>query len=138
MAEVLMNLNDYLDEAGRKRWRYGYVDCQMFAADWVLALTGKDPAADIRGTYSTAEEANALVASRNGCVALVHERLYPLGWKWIFSGPRDGDIGVIEVETAFDGKRRLIPAIHQDGLWLSKSLRGIRGGEFKPEGMWTP
>lgn len=133
-----MMLDDYLNDAGKKRWQYGHVDCQMFAADWVVARTGLDPAEDLRGTYSTAEEANAMVEANGGCVDLVHDRLVGVGWHWIFSGPRDGDIGVIHVRTWPDGVMRMIPAIHQGGLWLSKSLRGISGGQHVPQGIWTP
>lgn len=47
---------------------WGRMDCCLFAADAIQACTGHDPAADLRGTYATAEQA-AQVLHRAGGVA---------------------------------------------------------------------
>lgn len=60
-------------EAARERpfsWSGGH-DCCTFAADVVLALTGRDFAEPFRGRYSTRAEAVALVAARGGLEAVV-------------------------------------------------------------------
>lgn len=40
---------------------WGTNDCCLFAADAILAMTGVDHAADLRGTYSTEREANEII-----------------------------------------------------------------------------
>lgn len=49
-------------------FEWGSFDCCLFAADAVLAVTGHDPAADLRATYST-EAGAARVLRRHGGVA---------------------------------------------------------------------
>ena len=44
-------------------FEWGKNDCGLFAADAILAMTGVDLAAEIRGTYSTEAEANAALAN---------------------------------------------------------------------------
>lgn len=41
---------------------YGAADCALFAADCIAALTGRDPAAHLRGTYDAASVGNLLQA----------------------------------------------------------------------------
>ncbi len=48
-------LTAYLAETAHQGFRYGSNDCALFAAGAVRAMTGQDPAAAWRGTYSTLE-----------------------------------------------------------------------------------
>lgn len=50
-------------KAMRKAYRWGEQDCALFAADCVLAMTGKDFAKDYRGKYDSEESANEMLAS---------------------------------------------------------------------------
>ena len=59
-----VRLSDYLALVAPAAFRPGQHDCAMFAAGAVEAMTGKDPAADLRGTYrSLAAGQAALVAA---------------------------------------------------------------------------
>lgn len=49
---------------------WGVNDCCLFAADAVLALTGKDVAADVRGSYSDALGAARIIDARGGLSAI--------------------------------------------------------------------
>lgn len=49
---------------------WGVNDCCLFAADAVIALTGDDVAADVRGTYSDALGAGRLIEARGGLAAI--------------------------------------------------------------------
>lgn len=49
---------------------WGVHDCCLFAADALLACTGQDFAAALRGTYSTQAEAEALLAEFGGLAKL--------------------------------------------------------------------
>jgi hypothetical protein len=48
-------LTAYLAETAREGFRYGSNDCALFSAGAVRAMTGHDPAAAWRGTYTTLE-----------------------------------------------------------------------------------
>ena len=98
-------------------------DCTTFAASWVLDQVGIDPAADLRGTYSTAEQANAIVARAGGIVAMVGSRIEPLGW-YRTVDPQDGDIGVVKAISGVDFAEKEIPAIRFGPLWSVMSPRG--------------
>lgn len=54
-------LVEYLGTQSRARFRPGTVDCGLFAAGAVEAMTGFDPAAPWRGKYRTLEAGFALV-----------------------------------------------------------------------------
>lgn len=98
-------------------------DCTTFAASWVQELGGVDPAADLRGTYSTAEEANAIVARAGGIAGLIGSRIEPLGWHRD-DDPDDGSIGIVKAISGVDLAEKEIPAIRFGPLWAVMSPRG--------------
>ena len=63
-------------EARRARaFCWGEHDCALMAADWVREATGADFAADLRGTYQTAAEAQRIVHQRGGLLRLCDDAL---------------------------------------------------------------
>jgi hypothetical protein len=56
---------------------WGANDCCLFAADAVLALTGTDPAEQLRGTYSAALGAARVLEEHGGVAALATAALGP-------------------------------------------------------------
>lgn len=98
-------------------------DCTTYIASWVQAVSGVDPAADLRGTYWTAEDANAIVANAGGIVELVGGRIEPLGWRRAVE-PKDGDIGIVAAVSGVDGLLKEIPAIRFGPLWSVMAPRG--------------
>lgn len=95
-------LDDVIRAASERRFRYGYHDCCLFAADVVLALTGRDPAAELRG-YRGRRQAIQILAREGGLVPLVsrvldcapvHAAMAAKG-DVVFGSPiREGAIGV--------------------------------------------
>jgi hypothetical protein len=128
-----MTLLEYIEGPHRWAWgghlladRYHYCDCTLYAADWVLEVTGRDPGEDLRRSYSSAEEANAIVDDAGGMVEFVASRLEPLGFKRV-QEPQDGDVGIVEVLTGFDfdgATVKLIPGVRFGPLWSVMSARG--------------
>jgi hypothetical protein len=98
-------------------------DCTTFTASWLRTLCGVDPAADLRGTYATAEEANAIVARAGGIVGLVGHRIEPLGWQRT-DDPQDGAIGIVSAVSGVDQTLKDIPAIRFGPLWAVMGPRG--------------
>ncbi|MDB5610375.1 MAG: hypothetical protein JWP25_7275 [Bradyrhizobium sp.] len=78
MADVL-SLAEYLASLRKKRWQPGILDCGVFMADWVMHLTGRDPIADVRGTYSSRREYRAIVRSEGGLLMASASRLLAAG-----------------------------------------------------------
>lgn len=67
-------------EAQRKPFRWGSHDCALLAADAVKALIGEDPAAGLRGAYTTEEEAAAILAPFGGLKGLA--KAFCEGWEF--------------------------------------------------------
>lgn len=76
-------------------FQYGTNDCLMFPADVVNALTGTDVAADVRGTYSTYEEATAIIAAAGGIEELISARLGFTGSRQVLTAKR-GDVVIMK------------------------------------------
>ncbi|MER9056414.1 hypothetical protein [Mesorhizobium sp. M0910] len=122
-----MTLEEYIRLPHRWRWGgMGGEDCTTFCAGWVLARTGKDPAADLRGTYFDADGADAVLRAAGGVGALVGAKLGALGFQRV-QQPHDGDIGIISAMTGFDAAGMVvkhIPGIKFGPLWAVLSARG--------------
>lgn len=61
----------FIEERRRMPFAWGSNDCCLFAADWVLAATGRDIAAEYRGRYSSALPAMRFVEAGGGVEAMV-------------------------------------------------------------------
>lgn len=59
-------------------FQWGVHDCCLFAADAVLAVTGHDLAADLRGTYTSADEAARLLRRLGGVQGVAINRAGPV------------------------------------------------------------
>lgn len=73
---------------------WGRHDCVMFAADAVLAVTGVDLAASLRGTYATAAQADQVLQQHGGLVELCVQRLGSVV-RAVQAQP--GDVGLAQV-----------------------------------------
>lgn len=102
--------------AAGRRFRYGSFDCCLFAADVVCAITGVDPAADLRG-YHGRRAALRILAREGGLIPLV-SRVLDRGPEHgsvagrgdvVFGSPiREGAIGVcLGRQIAFAGPEGL-------------------------------
>lgn len=68
-------LFDFIASRENAPFVWGEHDCVMFAADCVLAVTGRDVAAAVRGTYSDEAGAARIIARAGGFRALVSRYL---------------------------------------------------------------
>lgn len=71
---------------------WGTNDCCLFAADAVLACSGVDVAAELRGAYHTAAEAADLLEERGGVERLAEATL---GDEVLPQQAQPGDIGLV-------------------------------------------
>lgn len=138
-----MNVHDHLEAASRLPWLWGGgddgfagEDCTLFAANWALALTGRDPGAGVRGMYSTERGALAILGRAGGMEAFIDRQLRQTGWIRIGAEPRDGDIGVVNAPIHTDGRMGPTPAVRAGGLWVARAERGQVGYAFETLSVW--
>jgi hypothetical protein len=98
-------------------FEWGVHDCCMFAADAVLAVTGHDPAADLRGQYSTETGAVRVLRRHDGLagVAIARAgRVVPVALA------QPGDVGL----SHFDPERPTL-AVWGGGAWHAAGPLGV-------------
>lgn len=88
-------LIDFLHRSAERPFAYGRNDCSLLLAGWWKCIHGVDPARELRGTYSTDAEKDALLEREGGLLALV-ERLAAGVGAPVTETPSLGDFGVIE------------------------------------------
>lgn len=95
---------------------WGSNDCCLFAADCVKAVTGRDPAADLRGAYSDAAGAARMLAKLGGVDGIADQRACDAVPP---SLAQPGDIG----RVTCDGRPTL--AVCMGGHWLAPGEHGL-------------
>lgn len=81
----------------KQPFEWGVHDCVTFVCDALLALTGRDPGADLRGTYATWPQAEARLRQLGGLCGLASERF---GARLEAGEPlRCGDVVLLERQT---------------------------------------
>jgi len=86
----------YLRDCARTPFARGSSDCTFMVADWVWLVRGVDPVPDWRDSYSTAAEADAILARTGGLFRLVGTLARRAGLSRT-SAPSDGAVGVVVV-----------------------------------------
>lgn len=80
-------------QRGVQPFAWGKHDCVLWACDVVHATTGRDPGADLRGTYSTWPEAAAKLRQLGGLQALAAARF---GTPVPVAEAADGDVALLD------------------------------------------
>ncbi|NHT77559.1 hypothetical protein G8E10_17740 [Rhizobiaceae bacterium CRRU44] len=114
-------LETFLAEASRSPLIWSVNDCAMMLANWWQVRHGVDPAAHLRGTYSTESECLSVVERAGGIIALVEQIAAGVGAKRL-QYPVAGDIGVIEVHG-----HQFAAIMGPTGRWMVKAERGMAG-----------
>ncbi|WP_133251529.1 DUF6950 family protein [Zavarzinia aquatilis] len=127
-------LRDYLESCCRRRWEWGSHDCTLFAADWVLAVTGTDPAAGWRGRYGSADECRARLLNAGGLEAVVARAMTAARFSET-DAPVTGDVGLVRAPTALDGMG-VVSAIRQGDLWVVRGIRRLLAAPFPTARAW--
>ena len=106
----------------RRGWDFdwGVHDCCMFAADWVMAATGRDPALHFRASYWNAKGAADTLRMYGGIAQIVDDGGFV---RWQAPGmAQRGDVALVtnekrELLAVVDGTQCVAPGRH--GLvWL--------------------
>lgn len=118
---------------------WGVQDCWLFAADWVWTRTGWDPAADLRGRYSTELGAARLIARAGGPEAFAGRLLGGVGWSPTARAYR-GQVGLLPAVSDTNGVRiiQVAGVCLGGGWWASRTEDGLLIGQPRPTALWRP
>nr|WP_314094236.1 hypothetical protein [uncultured Shinella sp.] len=123
-----MDIKAFLSLPHRFRWGgVGGDDCMTFCATWVAERTGIDPAALLRGTYSTKAGAHAVMKAAGGPLAFMAAHLSNAGASRT-DAPQDGDIALVRMlagERPDDVVVAEVGAIRFGPSWASISPAGV-------------
>lgn len=115
-----------------KPFIWGETDCMICLADWVLRVTGKDPAASIRGVYDSRGSCQRETGFLRHPVDAVETCLDTIGGLPRVSLPSPGDVAVLMLR---DGEGGHAPC---GGIWLGTAW-GCKGPSgtttIKPAGV---
>jgi hypothetical protein len=117
-----LTLPDYLDEVARRPFKPGSLDCAIFMADWIMRVTGRDPIADKRGAYSTADQYRELLKAEGGIVKACHARALATGLHET-DNPKAGDPMLVNAPIEV-GERRVI-RIPVGAICVSDAMRAV-------------
>jgi hypothetical protein len=112
----------FLEDAAARPFSWGEENCWFFVADWIALMTGRDPAAPMRGTFVNRFGCLRAVVRRGGCDYLDAAQqlanavaLRPI----VMADARPGDIAAAATP---DGHVGLICTGRR---WAGKTHRGI-------------
>lgn len=125
-----VKLPDYLREMASRPFVWGRSDCCLAPSDWILARTGIDAAAPLRGRYGTAFGAFRHIAQRGGFEKMVADLMAAAGFCRTDT-PQPGDVGVIITDQG------LSFGIKTSRGWAAKSDKGVTCAPFKYLQAWT-
>lgn len=115
----MVDLRDFLLGYLDKPMVWGQDDCSLLIADWWRSNHGVDPAAHLRGTYSTEEGKAAIVEAAGGIIDLVTGIASGVGARQSAAN-EDGSFGVVAV-----GERTVVGGIRAGRFWAVRSATGI-------------
>lgn len=118
-----MGLSDFLERAAATPFRPGRFDCCLWVADWGLALTGKDAAAEWRGTYDDPLGCLAALHRAGGVARVIQRGATLIGMKRR-SEPRDGDVGVVRAALVLGGFAH-VGALYTGRRWAFLTPGGL-------------
>ena len=124
-------LTDFLRAGARATFVWGEIDCSLFMADWCRVRRGVDPAASLRGRYSTAAGAMRHVLRLGGFEAMARSLMAGCGFA-ATNAPRPGDVGLVEHPTVGP-----VFAIRCALGWAVKSPEGVAVDDFPTVVAWS-
>ena len=97
-------------------FQWGLDDCSLFLADWWHYRHGSDPAAHLRGTYTTEAEKAAIVAEAGGLTLLVAALAGTVGAPERIGPAQEGDFAIIAPGVG---------AIYTGNYWVARGEAGL-------------
>lgn len=124
-------MSDFLRAMARASFVWGSCDCSLVMADWCRAARGVDPAASLRGRYSTAAGAMRHVLRLGGFEAMARSLMAGCGFATT-QDPRPGDVGLVKHPTVGP-----VFAIRCALGWAVKSPDGVAVDRYPTLVAWS-
>ena len=118
-------------EASARQMQWGVDDCALFFADIIRDALGYDPAADLRGTYDTAEGAARALGKLWLCF---HSHAFARKWGWHRVDPSEalpGDVGFMRFPISETQRRITVMVCRAPGWFCGRSERGVVTVQYK-------
>lgn len=126
------DLDQFMAQHALLAFEWGHVDCSLVLADWAMANGHADPAAHLRGQYSSEEGWKAIVTGRGGLLPLVADICARAGIAAAHE-LRRGVVGVIGAPENID---RQWGAIFNGAAWQVRHPSGFAPLRARALGMW--
>lgn len=123
-------LDRFLETWASRPFREGERDCALQVADWVRINTGIDPAADLRGRYSTPTGMVRLLRRRGGLCAVMTACAEIAGLEET-AEPVRGDVGLIRLPGGQE-----VAGICTGRLWAVAASSGLFGSRAEVVRAW--
>ncbi|MBC7154486.1 MAG: hypothetical protein H5U19_07745 [Rhodobacteraceae bacterium] len=121
-------LSEFIAKTRSDPFEWGRNDCALWCASAVAHETGFDPAADLRGTYSSWFECRQIIMAAGSMMKLIKPRM-----RW--PGLRDLDGDGVAIITLGD---QILCGLIVDGRAVVKTANGLRiGDEFRVLRGWS-
>lgn len=139
MAEVEQALAEYLREGAKAKFDWRSRNCHVFAADWVVRMSGVDPGADFRGRCGTARGALRVMHAAGftdlaGCTAA---RMKAAGFAEIEPMVASlGDVGIIMTVGLVKCPQQTLAICAKSG-WAALAPRGLMIAKGRAERVWS-
>jgi hypothetical protein len=125
-------LTDYLASLAREPFTYGKEDCALPIGRWWQINHGVDPAAHLRGSYSTRDGCMAVIERHGGLLRLVWTLAKAAGARRTHD-PKPGDFAVVGY-----GRIQFCAIRAPSGKWAIKCGNGLRFvSRCRPLMMWS-
>ena len=131
-----MDLGEYLRAACGRPWQAGVDDCCTLAGDWARTWGFGDPMAEWRGSYSTDDEAAALIADAGGLVTLWSRGLASIDVGEVAT-VEPGDVGVV-VAISMSGEPEHVGAVWTGRRWAFRAYAGVFFASAQVVRAWGP
>lgn len=125
------DLSAFLRAMARATFVWGSCDCSLVMADWCLAVRGVDPAASLRGRYTTALGAMRHVRRLGGFEAMARSLMAGCGFSTT-EAPGPGDVGLVNHPVVGP-----VFAIRCSLGWAVKSPDGVAVDEYPIMVAWS-
>lgn len=126
-----------LEQRAASPFEWGVTDCALWAFDAVRAATGRDPAADLRGTYSTALQAARKLQLEGGWPKVCAARI---GRAVLLEDLQDGDVVQVHPAVCSDAMAGCgALAVYYRGWLVAQGATGlVRLDAQHALGAWRP
>jgi len=139
VAEIAYLLTAYLREAAGASFDWRIRNCHVFAADWVLRVTGVDVGSDFRGVCNSPRSAARAIrragfADLAGCTAA---RMRQAGFAEVDpAAVQLGDIGIV-MTIGETGRPQQTLAIRARNGWAVLAPKGLLIAKGRAERAWS-